>query len=131
LIVRFAAIQKDYGPAGKRVELGSVGIYPAWQENNRNQLQRGKQHDPDIHPVLIDRAIAPLAAQVESLEKKGPDLTPLEKQEYIEATTQLKTLQHQREQILARIGDEYVLEPPKTDPPKIDPSKAVPSATKP
>jgi poly-gamma-glutamate capsule biosynthesis protein CapA/YwtB (metallophosphatase superfamily) len=117
LMVRFAAIQKDYGPAGKRVELGSVGIYPAWQENNRNQLQRGKDSTPFIHPVLIDRVIAPLSAQVEAFEKKGTDLTPEEKPQYIEAVNKLKSYQHQREQILARTGDEYVLEPPKQDPP--------------
>jgi poly-gamma-glutamate capsule biosynthesis protein CapA/YwtB (metallophosphatase superfamily) len=126
LMVRFAAVQKDYGPAGKRVELGSVGIYPAWQENNRNQLQRGKDSAPFIHPVLIDRIIAPLTAQVEAFEKKGSDLTPEEKQQYIEAANKLKSYQHQRELILARTGDEYVLDPPKRDPPRQDPPKPDP-----
>jgi len=130
LIVRFAAVQKDYGPAGKRVELGSVGLWPAWQENNRNDVQRGKDRTPFIHPVLIDRAIAPAATEVEALEKKtpeqkGPGLTPEEKQQYIEASTRLKTLQHQRELILARTGDEYVVDPQKVDPPKIASPKAV------
>ena len=113
LMVRFAAVQKDYGPAGKRIELGSVGIWPAWQENNRNALQRGKEKLPYIHPVLLDRVIAPHAAQVEALERRGTDLSPAEKQEYIEVASQLKSLQHQRELILARSGDEYVLDPPK------------------
>jgi len=131
LIVRFAAVEKDYGPAGKRVELANVGIWPAWQENNRNQLQRGKEKNPEIHPVLIDRAIAPLNAEVDAFEKKaadksgpdksGPTITPEEKQHYMEAVTRLKTLQHQREQVLARTGDEYVLDPPKI----ATPSKAV------
>ncbi len=121
LIVRFAAVQKDYGPAGKRVELGGVGIYPAWQENNRNQIQRGKDSAPFIHPVLIDRAIAPLAAQVEALEKKGTELTAEEKQQYIESSSQLKALQHQRELILTRTGDEFVLDPPKPAPPATKP----------
>jgi poly-gamma-glutamate synthesis protein (capsule biosynthesis protein) len=118
LVVRFAAVQKDYGPAGKRVELGSVGIYPAWQENNRNDLQRGRDKDPFIHPVLIDRAISLASALVDGLEKKapdksGPEMTPAEKQRYVEATTRLKTLQHQRELILSRTGDEYLSDPPK------------------
>ena len=112
LIVRFAAIQKDYGPAGKRVELGGVGIWPAWQENNRNAIQRGRDHDPFIHPVLLDRLIAPLTTQTDALEKKGTDLTSQEKQKYIESSTELKALQHQRELILSRTGDEYVLDPP-------------------
>jgi poly-gamma-glutamate capsule biosynthesis protein CapA/YwtB (metallophosphatase superfamily) len=123
LMVRFAAVQKDYGPAGKRVELGSVGIWPAWQENNRNQLQRGKDTQPFIHPELLDRVIAPLSAQVDAFEKKAvsnsgsdkssPGLSADEKQQYIEASTRLKALQHQRELILSRTGDEYVIEPPK------------------
>jgi poly-gamma-glutamate synthesis protein (capsule biosynthesis protein) len=112
LVVRFAAIQKDYGPAGKRVELGSVGIWPAWQENNRNDLQRGKEKEPFIRPVLLDRAIMPIAAQVEALEKKGSDLNSVDKQQYMELSARLKALQHQRELILARTGDEYVLDPP-------------------
>jgi poly-gamma-glutamate synthesis protein (capsule biosynthesis protein) len=118
LVVRFAAVQKDYGPAGKRVELGSVGIWPAWEENNRNDIQRGKDTIPFIHPVLIDRVIAPAAAQVAALEGKGADLTPAEKQQYIDASSRLKELQHQRELILGRTGEEYVLDPPKVDAPK-------------
>jgi len=119
LVVRFAAIQKDYGPAGKRVELGSAGIWPAWEENNRNAIQRGKDKDPFIHPVLLDRAIAPLSAQVDALEKKGNDLTPAEKQQFVDQSAQLKALQHQRELILARTGDEYLLDAPRLAPPKL------------
>ena len=125
LVIRFAAVQKDYGPAGKRVELGGVGLWPAWQENNRNDLQRGKDKAPFIHPILIDRAIAALAAQVDTLEKKGAGLTAEEKQQYVEISTRLKSYQHQREQILARVGDEYVLDPPKTDPQRSDTQKPI------
>jgi hypothetical protein len=84
--------------------------------NNRNAIQRGKEKTPFIHPVLLDRVIAPLVAQVDALEHKGTDLTPEEKQQYVDATTELKALQHQRELILARTGDEYVLDPPKSPP---------------
>ena len=135
LIVRFAAVQKDYGPAGKRVELGSVGIWPAWQENNRNQLQRGKDTQPFIHPELLDRTIAPLNTEVDAFEKKavdksGPGLSVEEKQRYIEASTRLKALQHQRELILARTGDEYIIDPPKKEAPKPAPPPPTPPAIK-
>jgi poly-gamma-glutamate synthesis protein (capsule biosynthesis protein) len=123
LMVRFAAVQKDYGPAGKRVELGSVGIWPAWEENNRNAIQRGKEKEPFIHPALLDRLVAPLSAQVDALEKKGADLSPAEKAQFIDLSAQLKALQHQRELILARTGDEYLLDPPKQAPPGVDPPK--------
>ncbi len=119
LIVRFAAVERDYGPAGKRFELGSVAIYPAWQENNRNDVQRGREKEPFIHTVLIDRVIPPAAAEVASLDqqnaakaKEGTALTPAEKAQYIEATNRLKLYQHQRELILARTGDEYFADPP-------------------
>jgi poly-gamma-glutamate synthesis protein (capsule biosynthesis protein) len=123
LVVRFAAVQKDYGPAGKRVELANVGIWPAWEENNRNAIQRGKEKDPYIHPALLDRLVAPLSAQVDALEKKGADLSPAEKAQFIDLSAQLKALQHQRELILARTGDEYLLDPPKQAPPGVDPPK--------
>ncbi len=113
LLVRFSAVEKDYGPGGKRVELASVGIYPAWQENNRNELQRGRDKQPFIHPVLIDRAMAPLAEQIKTWDSRGSELTPQEKQAYKDAAVRLATYQHQRELILARTGDEYVLEAPK------------------
>ena len=115
LIVRFAAIEKDYGPAGKRFELGGVGIWPAWQENNRNEIQRGHEKLPFIHPVLIDRVLPAASAAVDAFDakvKQGTELTASEKAEYIEASTRLKMFQHQRELILARTGDEYVLDPP-------------------
>ena len=112
LMVRFAAVEKDYGPAGKRVELGSVGIWPAWQENNRNEIARGREKTPFIHPVLLDREIAPLAPEVEALEKRT-DLTAAEKAEFVEKTSRLKALQHQRELILGRVGDEFVVDAPK------------------
>jgi hypothetical protein len=63
---------------------------------------------------------------VDALEKKGAELSPPEKQQFIDASTQLKSLQHQRELILARTGDEYVLDPPKTDAPKKEPTKPDP-----
>jgi hypothetical protein len=62
--------------------------------------------------VLLDREIAPLAPEVEALEKRT-DLSATEKAQFVEATTRLKALQHQRELILARTGDEYVVDPPK------------------
>ena len=36
-----------------------------------------------------------------------------QKQDFVEATKQLKLLTDRREKILARTGDEYVIEPPK------------------
>ena len=40
-------------------------------------------------------------------------MSPEQKQEFIEATNRLKVLTDRRSQILARTGDEYVIEPPK------------------
>jgi hypothetical protein len=123
LIGLFSAIKKDYGPGGVRVEVGHVGILPVWGENNRNQIASGRAKKLEIHPVLIDRAIPKVQAQLTTLSKiveankadaTAPPLTADEKREFIAVTNELKVLTDRREKILARTGDEYVTEPPKT-----------------
>jgi len=130
LIGLFSAVKKDYGPAGVRVEVGHVGILPAWGENNRNQIAQGKAKAALIRPVLIDREIPRVQARLDELTKltaplsatslnQNPEknqeknLTAGQKQEFIELTTRLKLLTDRRAQILARTGDEYLQAPPK------------------
>lgn len=143
MIGLFSAVREDYGPAGVRVELGHVGILPAWGENNRNELAAGKTRTPIIRPVLIDREIPLLQARLDELSKAaGLDPAPAQnssaasqedrgaaaapakasppgalsaeqQKEFIDLTTQLKLLTDRRQQILARTGDEYVTDPPK------------------
>ena len=75
-----------------------------------------------IHPVLIDREMPRLQARLDELNKiaeankadaAAPALTADEKKEFIAVTNQLKVLADRRQQILARTGDEYLVEPPK------------------
>ena len=141
MIALFSAVKEDYGPAGVRVELGHVGILPVWEENNRNDIASGKTKTPVIRPILIDREIPKLQARLDELtrigggnnstpEKKAnpsapaqtassdspasqESLTPAQKQEFIEITDQLKLLEDRRQQIVARVGDEYITDPPK------------------
>jgi len=132
LIGLFSAVRRDYGPAGIRVELGHVGILPVWEDNNRNDIAAGRANTPVIKPVLIDREIPAVQAKLEALNKLAapppPEgtapssavqapvaagLTPEQKKEFIELTDRLKLLTDRRAQILARVGDEYVTEPPK------------------
>ena len=122
MIGLFAAVRKDYGPGGVRVELGHVGMLPVWGENNRNELASGHTKTPVIHPVLIDREMPRLQAQLEELSKIAeankadpsvPGLTAEQQKEFIEVTNQLKVLDDRRQKILARTGDEYVTDPPK------------------
>ncbi|MGO8757740.1 MAG: CapA family protein [Terracidiphilus sp.] len=65
----FAAVKRDYGPAGVRVELGHVGMLPVWEENNRNDLAAGREKTPVIKPTLIDREIPALQARLDELNK--------------------------------------------------------------
>jgi hypothetical protein len=125
LIGLFAAIKKDYGPGGVHVELGHVGILPVWGENNRNEIASGRARKPEIHPVLIDREIPKVQAQLDALNKiaeankadpSAPALTPDQKKDYIALTNRLKVLADRREKILARTGDEYLTQPPKLQP---------------
>jgi poly-gamma-glutamate synthesis protein (capsule biosynthesis protein) len=118
----FSAVRKDYGPGGVRVELGHVGILPVWGENNRNELASGRTRTTVIRPILIDREMPRLQARLDELNKiddahkkdaSAPALSADEQKEFIAVTSQLKLLDDRRQQILARVGDEYVTDPPK------------------
>jgi len=116
MIGLFSTVRKDYGPAGIRVELGHVGVLPVWSENNRNELASGHAKTTVIRPVLIDREIPRLQARLDELSKLSQSATPLtaeQKQEFIEVTNQLKLLDDRRRLLLARVGDEYIADPPK------------------
>jgi len=69
MIGLFAAVRRDYGPAGVRVELGHVGMIPVWEENNRNEVAAGKEKKAVIRPVLIDRELPELQARLDELNK--------------------------------------------------------------
>ncbi len=140
MIALFSAVKEDYGPAGIRVELGHVGILPVWEENNRNDIASGKTKTPIVRPILIDREVPKLQARLDELTKSaGEDraagenkadpsaqtsatgdapapkgsFTPAQKQGFIEITDQLKLLDDRRQQILTRVGDEYITDAPK------------------
>ena len=122
MIGLFSAVRKDYGPGGVRVELGHVGILPVWGENNRNDVGQRPHQDHLIRPVLIDREMPQLQARLDELNKidgahkadaSAPALSADEQKEFIAVTSQLKLLDDRRQQILARVGDEYVTDPPK------------------
>jgi poly-gamma-glutamate synthesis protein (capsule biosynthesis protein) len=122
MIGLFSAIREDYGPGGIRVELGRVGILPAWGENNRNEIAAGKTKTPIIHPVLIDREMPRLQARLDELSKitdqnktnpTAPALTADQQKEFVDITTHLKLLDDRRKLLLARTGDDYVADPPK------------------
>jgi poly-gamma-glutamate synthesis protein (capsule biosynthesis protein) len=112
----FSAVRKDYGPAGVRVELGHVGVLPVWGENNRNELASGKSKTPVIHPLLIDREIPRLQARLDELTKLATPTAPLsaeQKKEFIAVTNRLKLLTDRRALLVARVGDEYITDPPR------------------
>jgi len=69
-----------------------------------------------IKPVLIDREIPPLQARLDDLNKLAlgsAGLSADEKKEFIEVTKRLKLLTDRRALILARVGDDYVMAPPR------------------
>jgi hypothetical protein len=129
MIAQFSAVRRDYGRAGVRVELGHVGILPVWSENNRNELAAGKTKTTVIRPILIDREIPKLQARLDELNKVASagaaagaastaglsptGLSEEQKKDFIEVTNRLKLLTDRRALILARTGDEYVVDPPK------------------
>ncbi|MGA2278138.1 MAG: CapA family protein, partial [Terracidiphilus sp.] len=119
MIGLFSAVRKDYGPAGVRVELGHVGVLPAWSENNRNEIAAGRAKTAMIRPILMDREIPRLQAKLDELSKLNTAATPLtaaQKKEFIELTNQLKLLDDRRKLLVARVGDEYIMEAPESKP---------------
>lgn len=76
MIGLFSAVRRDYGPAGVRVELGRVGVLPVWEENNRNEIAAGREKSPVIHPVLIDRELPALQAQLDALNQIAGSAAP-------------------------------------------------------
>jgi poly-gamma-glutamate capsule biosynthesis protein CapA/YwtB (metallophosphatase superfamily) len=111
LMVSFSAVRKDYGPAGMRVEVGSLGMLPAWTENNGLNLRNGIAKLALIRPVLIDRELPRLQAQIDMLQAVT-SMTPAQKQEFMRTTSQLQMLKRRRELLLGRTGDDYVVSPP-------------------
>src|SRR5260370_23777871 len=57
LVVKFSVIKKDYGPAGIRVELGDVGILPAWTGNNPHLVAIKKPQALFFGAAFFDRYI--------------------------------------------------------------------------
>jgi len=112
IVAKFAVVKKDYGPAGIHFELADVGIMPVWNENNRLELKSGRAKEPFIHPVFIDREIPTLQAQSDQLNQLGSQLSDDQKQEFMQVSSELDLLKHQRELLLARTGDEFVVPPP-------------------
>jgi poly-gamma-glutamate synthesis protein (capsule biosynthesis protein) len=116
MIGLFSAVKNDYGPAGVKVELGHVGMLPMWGENNRNAIAAGKAKTPSIHPVLIDRELPKAQAMLDELNKatqNGAQMTAEQKQAFIDLNREVKLLMDRRSQILARTGDEFVMDSPK------------------
>jgi poly-gamma-glutamate capsule biosynthesis protein CapA/YwtB (metallophosphatase superfamily) len=116
IVARFAAVKKDYGPAGVHLELADVGIMPVWNENNRLLLRKGQATAPLIHPVFIDREIPKLQVELDQLNQTGAQLSDEQKREFMRASDELALLKHQRELLLGRTGDEFVVPPPPLAP---------------
>lgn len=119
LIVRFAIVKKDYGPGGVQYELADFGLLPVWTDNNNLARQSGRAKDPLIRPVLMDREIPRLQQRLDELDKQAQQLAATnqqfpadQKREYLDLQKQLDTLQHRRELLLERTGDDYVIQPP-------------------
>jgi poly-gamma-glutamate capsule biosynthesis protein CapA/YwtB (metallophosphatase superfamily) len=112
IVARFAVVKRDYGPGGMRVELSQVGILPVWIENNHLGLKNGREKIPFIHPVFIDRELPRVQARLDELSRVTTPLSPEQKQEWIQVSTELDLLKHRRELLLTRTGDDYVVAPP-------------------
>jgi len=108
LMGEFSVVRKDYGPGGIKFELANVGILPVWEENNHNELGSTAK-TPVIRPVLMDREIPALQAQIAELSKAE---SPAQKQELAAANARLKLLEYRRKLLLERTGSTFLVAPP-------------------
>jgi len=111
LIARFAAVKKDYGPGGIKVELADFSILPVWTENNQPRVKGAPAEPPVIQPVLIDRELPKAQAAADELQKLT-DATPAQKKDLLKALKRVELLRRRRELLLGRTGDEYLADPP-------------------
>jgi len=115
MIGLFAAVKRDYG---QRACVWNWGTWACFR-CGRKQPQRngrGREKKTVIKPVLIDREIPPAQTRLDELNKAAQGSAGLaddQKNEFIEVTKRLKLLTDRRAQILARVGDDYVMAPPK------------------
>jgi len=112
MMVKFSVVKRDYGPGGIRFELADVGAIPIWEENNHLRYRAGRDKTPVIRPEFIDRLIPVEQAKLDELSKITTPLTAEQKEEYVQATKELELLKHEREGIVDRVGDEFVVAAP-------------------
>jgi poly-gamma-glutamate synthesis protein (capsule biosynthesis protein) len=112
MVVKFAVVNRDYGPGGVRAELSQVSMLPVWIENNNLLLKSGQEKMPFIHPLLIDRELPRIQARLDELSHASEPLSGEQKQEWIQLAARMELLRHRRELLLARTGDDYVAAPP-------------------
>jgi hypothetical protein len=60
----------------------------------------------------MDREISRLQTRLDQLNQLSSSLSNAQKQEFMQVSSQLDLLKHQRELLLGRTGDEYVTVPP-------------------
>ena len=111
LLVKFAVVKKDYGPAGVRAELAGVGILPAWTENNDLLFRSGQAPSRVIRPILMDRELPRLQVRLDELARLGDQASADDKKEMLRLARALELLRHRRELLLERTGDEFLVAP--------------------
>lgn len=112
IVAKFAAVRRDYGPGGIRVELSQVGILPVWIENNNLSVKNGRDKAPFIHPLFIDRELPRLQNRLDELSRATAPLAAADKQEWVQIAVELDLLKHRRELLLGRTGEDYLVTPP-------------------
>ena len=68
--------------------------------------------------MLIDRELPRVQARLDELAKLPQPLGAADQKEFVEVTKRVKLLTDRRGQILARVGDDYITDPPRPLPAK-------------
>jgi poly-gamma-glutamate synthesis protein (capsule biosynthesis protein) len=104
VLLRAELVRRDYGRGITRVELGGVGWFPLWTENDTaDPERRAAGRRPSIRVVSVDRALAATREELRAL----PDPLPRELQARFVALRQREELlSAQRAAIAAVLGED-------------------------
>jgi poly-gamma-glutamate synthesis protein (capsule biosynthesis protein) len=106
-LLRFAAVKRDYGEGGVRVELADVSFLPLWTENDRRS-RHGKEQ-PEIKVVGIARALERTRAELDALKAAlGGKPSKAEQDRIAALKKRIGLYERRREIIAARLGEDFI-----------------------
>ena len=108
VFVRFTLEKRDYGQGGTAVDVANVSMVPLWTANN---FYRPKHTPPDIHPEVIDTALARDAAELKALQAAPGEPSKQTRARIVALKREVSLLTLRRARIVSRLGEDFATSP--------------------